>query len=221
MFEICNTVKVQEAYNTISKDVNIFQVNHDYEFKLLIIGDYGVGKTSLLLRFIDDNFPNNFITTIGNDFKIRTIELDGKKVKLQIWDTAGQERFSPINSIYYRGAYGIIVAYDVSDIDSFNNVQKWVKDIDNMAPEHVVTMLVGNKSDLSNIVTSDKAKKYADKLGIKFIETSAKNDNNVYEAFSIIVREIIRKKLSQPPTSEDNNIDLNESSKGSSKGGCC
>merc|ERR1712072_230852 len=100
----------------------------DMQIKLLMIGDSGVGKTCLLLRYANDTFSPTFITTIGIDFKIKTIELDGKVIKLQIWDTAGQERFRTITSSYYRGAHGIIVVYDVTDQESFNNVKTWLNE---------------------------------------------------------------------------------------------
>ncbi|EEB90600.1 hypothetical protein MPER_11169 [Moniliophthora perniciosa FA553] len=106
---------------------------YDYLFKLLLIGDSGVGKSCLLLRFADDTYTESYISTIGVDFKIRTIELEGKTVKLQIWDTAGQERFRTITSSYYRGAHGIIVVYDVTDNDTFTNVKQWLQEIDRYA----------------------------------------------------------------------------------------
>merc|ERR1712023_429870 len=121
--------------------------DYDYLFKLLLIGDSGVGKSSLLLRFADDTYTQSYISTIGVDFKIRTVELEGKTIKLQIWDTAGQERFRTITSSYYRGAHGIIVVYDVTDIDSFNNVKQWLCEIDRYACENVNKLLVGNKCE--------------------------------------------------------------------------
>ncbi|PSN43471.1 Ras-related protein Rab-35 [Blattella germanica] len=103
---------------------------YDHLFKLLIIGDSGVGKSSLLLRFADNTFSGSYITTIGVDFKIRTVEIEGERVKLQIWDTAGQERFRTITSTYYRGTHGVIVVYDVTSGDSFANVKRWLHEIE-------------------------------------------------------------------------------------------
>ena len=139
----------------------------DYLFKLLLIGDSGVGKSCLLLRFADDTYTESYISTIGVDFKIRTIELDGKTIKLQIWDTAGQERFRTITSSYYRGAHGIIVVYDVTDIESFNNVKQWLHEIDRYACDNVNKLLVGNKCDLTQkkAVEYQTAKEFAEQLG--------------------------------------------------------
>ncbi|KAJ8054646.1 P-loop containing nucleoside triphosphate hydrolase protein [Yarrowia lipolytica] len=165
---------------------------YDYLFKLLLIGDSGVGKSCLLLRFADDTYTDSYISTIGVDFKIRTLELEGKTVKLQIWDTAGQERFRTITSSYYRGAHGIIVVYDVTDQDTFNNVKTWFHEIDRYATEGVNKLLVGNKSDITDkkVVEYTVAKEFADSLGIPFLETSAKNATNVEQAFLTMARQI-------------------------------
>merc|ERR1712084_20482 len=114
----------------------------------------------------------SYISTIGVDFKIRTIELDGKTIKLQIWDTAGQERFRTITSSYYRGAHGIIVVYDVTDNESFNNVKQWLHEIDRYACENVNKLLVGNKSDLTSkrAVSAEQGKEFADSIGIEFLK---------------------------------------------------
>jgi len=165
---------------------------YDYLFKLLLIGDSGVGKSCLLLRFADDTYTESYISTIGVDFKIRTIELEGKTVKLQIWDTAGQERFRTITSSYYRGAHGIIVVYDVTDNDTFTNVKQWLQEIDRYASEGVNKLLVGNKSDLTGkkVVEYSVAKEFADQLTIPFLETSAKNATNVEQAFLTMAKQI-------------------------------
>eukprot|EP00310_Coccolithus_braarudii_P009001 CAMPEP_0183361046 /NCGR_PEP_ID=MMETSP0164_2-20130417/56217_1 /TAXON_ID=221442 /ORGANISM="Coccolithus pelagicus ssp braarudi, Strain PLY182g" /LENGTH=206 /DNA_ID=CAMNT_0025535499 /DNA_START=34 /DNA_END=654 /DNA_ORIENTATION=- len=173
---------------------------YDYLFKLLLIGDSGVGKSCLLLRFADHTYTESYISTIGVDFKIRTIDLDGKTIKLQIWDTAGQERFRTITSSYYRGAHGIIVVYDVTDLESFNNVKQWLSEIERYASENVNKLLVGNKCDLSNKkqVEYDQAKAFADNLDIPFLETSAKNATNVEKAFLTMAAEIKNRIASQP-----------------------
>ncbi|KAJ2656851.1 ras GTPase [Coemansia sp. RSA 1199] len=167
-------------------------LNSDYLFKLLLIGDSGVGKSCLLLRFADDTYTESYISTIGVDFKIRTIELDGKTVKLQIWDTAGQERFRTITSSYYRGAHGIIVVYDVTDADTFGNVKQWLQEIDRYASEGVNKLLVGNKSDLEDKRSVDftEAQEFASGLNITFLETSAKDATNVESAFLTMARQI-------------------------------
>jgi len=158
---------------------------YDYLFKLLLIGDSGVGKSSLLLRFSDDSYETNYNSTIGVDFKIRTIDLEGKQVKLQIWDTAGQERLRTITSSYYRGAHGIIIVYDVTDSESFDSVKNWLAEIDKNATRGVQKLLVGNKSDLApkKAVDYNTAKEFADEMGMPMLETSAKNSQNVEAAF--------------------------------------
>jgi len=165
---------------------------YDHLFKLLLIGDSGVGKSCLLLRFSDDIFTESFISTIGVDFKIRTIDLDGKRIKLQIWDTAGQERFRTITSSYYRGAHGIIVVYDVTEQKSFDSIQKWLQEIDTFAGPSVMKLLVGNKCDLESqrTISSLKGEELAKSLGVPFIETSAKTTKNVEEAFLRLTRGI-------------------------------
>ena len=133
---------------------------YDYLFKVLLIGNSGVGKSSLLLRFADDVFTDNFMPTIGVDFKIRTIEVDGKTIKLQIWDTAGQERFKTITSSYYKGAHGIIVTYDITDRESFSAIENWMGEVEKHASDNISRILVGNKSDMedSRQVSSDEGK---------------------------------------------------------------
>ncbi|KAI9180673.1 hypothetical protein LWI28_007078 [Acer negundo] len=173
---------------------------YDYLFKLLLIGDSGVGKSCLLLRFADDSYVDSYISTIGVDFKIRTVEQDGKTVKLQIWDTAGQERFRTITSSYYRGAHGIIIVYDVTDQESFNNVKQWLNEIDRYASDTVNKILVGNKCDLTDnrVVSYETAKAFADEIGIPFMETSAKDSTNVEQAFMAMAASIKDRMASQP-----------------------
>merc|ERR1712159_243292 len=161
---------------------------YDYLFKLLLIGDSGVGKSCLLLRFAAETYT----PTIGVDFKIRTVEIDGKVIKLQIWDTAGQERFRTITSSYYRGAHGIIVVYDVTDHETYDAVERWMTEIDRFAGPEVNKMIVGNKCDMVSKKQVDyaEAKGYADGLGINFFETGAKDNQNVEQAFLDLTRQI-------------------------------
>ncbi|EDO40167.1 predicted protein [Nematostella vectensis] len=198
---------------------------YDYLFKLLLIGDSGVGKSCLLLRFADDTYTESYISTIGVDFKIRTIELDGKTIKLQIWDTAGQERFRTITSSYYRGAHGIIVVYDVTDQESFNNVKQWLQEIDRYACENVNKLLVGNKCDLTTkkVVDFTTAKEYAESLGVPFLETSAKNATNVEQAFMTMAAEIKNRMGPSPaPQGAGSNVKINSSTPvKQGGGGCC
>jgi len=197
---------------------------YDYLFKLLLIGDSGVGKSCLLLRFADDTYTDSYISTIGVDFKIRTVDLDTKTIKLQIWDTAGQERFRTITSSYYRGAHGIIIVYDITDKESFDNVRQWLFEIDRYASENVCKLLVGNKSDLANkrAVEFEAAKSFADELSIPFLETSAKNATNVEQAFLTMAAQIKNKMQSQPPPNPKPVVNLgNTQAVGNSGGGCC
>ena len=166
-------------------------MNSEYDllFKLLLIGDSGVGKSCLLLRFADDMYTESFISTIGVDFKIRTIQLEGKTIKLQIWDTAGQERFRTITSSYYRGAHGIIIVYDVTEMETFNNVKQWLHEIDRYASEGVNKLLVGNKADLvtKKQVETATAKELADSYGFPFLEvrSNPKHSTHIAATFEV------------------------------------
>jgi len=176
----------------------------DFLFKLVLIGDTGVGKSCILLRFADDAFTESYISTIGVDFRFRTIKVENKTVKLQIWDTAGQERFRTITSAYYRGADGIIMVYDVTNAESFSHVADWLTEVNRYASESTCKLLVGNKNDMENKqVTSESAKEYADSLGIPFLETSAKSAANIEEAFLTMAAELIRIREKQQTATDD------------------
>lgn len=199
---------------------------YDYLFKLLLIGDSGVGKSCILLRFADDTFTESYISTIGVDFKIRTVGLGEKTIKLQIWDTAGQERFRTITSSYYRGAQGIIVVYDCTDQESFNNVKQWLEEIDRYACDNVNKLLVGNKSDLTTkkVVDYATAESYAKQLNIPFLETSAKNAVNVEQAFMTMAKDIMNRvgATTSPVSNMDKvQIDNGKSIESNKAGSCC
>ena len=165
---------------------------YDYLFKLIIIGDSGIGKSCLLNRFSDDVYSEAYISTIGVDFKIRTIEVDGRVCKLQIWDTAGQERFRTITSSYYRGAHGIVLVFDITNPESFANCEMWLVEVQRYASEQVKIILVGTKSDLTEKrkVAFADAQEFAIKHGMEYIETSAKTATNVESAFLNLAKEL-------------------------------
>ncbi|PIK48111.1 hypothetical protein BSL78_15037, partial [Apostichopus japonicus] len=184
-----------------------------------------VGKSSLLLRFADNTFSGTYITTIGVDFKIRTIEVNGDRVKLQIWDTAGQERFRTITSTYYRGTHGVIVVYDVTSAESFVNVKRWLHEIDQNC-ELVSRILVGNKDDCPErkMVITDDAQSFAEQMGIQLFETSAKENHNVEEMFNAITKLVLQQKKESAAKlknqSDSPTVNLN-SKKEKKKSKCC
>ena len=165
---------------------------YDYIFKVVLIGDSGVGKSNLLSRFTRNEFNLESKSTIGVEFATRSVQVDGKSIKAQIWDTAGQERYRAITTAYYRGAVGALVVYDVAKHLTFENVERWLRELKDHTDQKVVTMLVGNKSDLRHLraVTTEEAKALAEKFDLSFIETSALDSTNVETAFQNILTEI-------------------------------
>ncbi|CAM9686780.1 unnamed protein product [Chrysoparadoxa australica] len=199
--------------------------DYDHLFKLVLIGDSGVGKSCLLLRFADDAFTDSYISTIGVDFRFRTVKIDKKTVKLQIWDTAGQERFRTITSAYYRGADGIIMVYDVTNQESFGHVNDWLSEVNRYASEGTSKLLIGNKSDRTDkAVDTATAKAYAETLGIPFLETSAKAASNVEEAFLTMAAALIKtREARQAQQAESATVQLGAggSGPGASNSKCC
>ncbi|CAI9769280.1 unnamed protein product [Fraxinus pennsylvanica] len=168
--------------------------DYDYLFKIVLIGDSGVGKSNLLSRFTRNEFCLESKSTIGVEFATRTLQVEGRTVKAQIWDTAGQERYRAITSAYYRGALGALLVYDVTKPTSFENVSRWLKELRDHADSHIVIMLIGNKTDLKHLraVATEDAQSFAEKEGLSFIETSALEATNVEKAFQTILSEIYR-----------------------------
>ncbi|XP_028390853.1 ras-like GTP-binding protein YPT1 [Dendronephthya gigantea] len=172
------------------------QNNHkenEYLFKVLIIGDVAVGKSCILKRFAENVFDSKYGSTIGVDFKAKKLNLRGKSVKLQIWDTAGHERFRSMTSAFYRGAHGIVLVYDVTRMETFTNIPKWLKELDLQDCNCTVKILFGNKSDLSieRTVPREMAFKYADAHNMFLFETSAKTGDSVHEAFEHLVSRML------------------------------
>jgi Ras-related protein Rab-1A len=203
--------------------------DQDYEFifKVLLLGNSNVGKSSLFLRFVDDIWNDTFVPTIGVDFKIKTFEIDSKKIKMQIWDTAGQERFKNIIASYYRGAHGILLLYDVTDKDSFKNLSNWLIEIEKNASKNVLRLLIGNKCDLEEkrVISFNQGKEFADTYGLKFIETSAKKNLNVNEAFETLGRELMsaseEKKIIHQKQNKKISVAKAQDLNIEKKSGCC
>jgi Ras-related protein Rab-1A len=168
-------------------------------FKLVLIGDTGVGKSCLLMRVADDTFVETFITTIGVDFRFRMMKIGDKNVKLQIWDTAGQERFRTITSAYYRSGDGVIIVYDVGKRETFDHVREWFQEINKYTKPDTLILLIANKADRADrVVSLAEGQMLAKELGISIIETSARTAENVESAFVRIAEQLIQKKSFMP-----------------------
>ncbi|KAA3482159.1 ras-related protein RABA2a-like [Gossypium australe] len=178
---------------------------YDYLFKIVLIGDSGVGKSNLLSRFTRNEFCLESKSTIGVEFATRTLQVEGRTVKAQIWDTAGQERYRAITSAYYRGALGALLVYDVTKPTTFENVSRWLKELRDHADSNIVIMLIGNKTDLKHLraVSAEDGQSYAEKEGLSFIETSALEAINVEKAFQTILSEIYRIMSKKSLSSDD------------------
>uniref|UniRef100_A0A914HUP5 Uncharacterized protein n=1 Tax=Globodera rostochiensis TaxID=31243 RepID=A0A914HUP5_GLORO len=203
---------------------------YDYLFKVVLIGDSGVGKSNLLSRFTRNEFNLESKSTIGVEFATRSIQVDAKTVKAQIWDTAGQERYRAITSAYYRGAVGALLVYDIAKHVTYENVERWLKELRDHSDQNIVIMLVGNKSDLRHLraVPTDEAKAYAERNQLSFIETSALDATNVESAFTNILTEIYRSVSTRQvppdrmvPISSQNNITLSSTTTAKEKKQCC
>jgi Ras-related protein Rab-8A len=184
--------------------------NHDYFFKLILLGESGVGKTCMLSTFTEGIFSPNFITTIGIDYHMKTVECSGKRIKLQIWDTAGQERFRTITPAYYRGVVGVLLVYDITDPDSFKKISKWLNSIAEHADPGVQKLLLGNKSDLEDQrkVAVSEGQQLANSEKIGFLETSAKTNTNIDKAFMEIARLVLERFPDQVQQKPSDNIQL-------------
>lgn len=209
--------------------------NFDVIYKLVLVGDSGVGKTNIMLRYLNKEFNQNTKATVGVEFGSKNIKIENKIVKGQIWDTAGQERYKAITSAYYKGAKGAMIVYDVTNQTSFDNVDKWTNEIKEKAARNINLMIVGNKTDLTDqiVVTSEMATEKAKALEIPVMETSALDSTNVKEAFYQLLREMYKsvkdmmkeyeQKQTGTPVEKDANgvtLDTKEEKK-EKKGGCC
>lgn len=192
--------------------------SNDVLVKLLIIGESAVGKSCLLMRFAEDKFTDSFLTTIGIDFKVRHVEINDTKVKLQIWDTAGQEKFRTITKAYYRGAHGILLVFDVTVRESFDQTRMWMNSIKENMTDPVTVVLVGNKCDMQRMVSTEEGAAMAKEFGVEYFETSAKEGTNVETTFMHLAERIMttKPKISTPTVA----ISPKDLKKKKSKG-CC
>ena len=166
-----------------------------YTFKILTLGESGVGKTCILRRFVENKFLKNHLATIGIDFRAKTIQINGYEVKLKIWDTAGEERFRNITNQYYKGADGIILVFDLTNFDTMNKIRDWYNQIkNNTSSNDIGLVLVANKSDLKREVSNEECLNLSKELNIQLYETSALTGEGVNEIFEYITQEIISKK---------------------------
>lgn len=178
-------VKIEEYSSSIYGE-------NEYKFKVVVVGDSGVGKTNLIHRFVKNNFNENTKATVGVEFLSKTFQIKGEIFKIEVWDTAGQERYKAITSSYYKGSNGALIVYDLTRESSFQNIEKWAKELKEKSNDNVCLIMVGNKSDLKSEikVQTDEALEKAKMLNIPFMETSALDGNGVKEAFFTLIRQM-------------------------------
>ncbi|XP_014788002.1 ras-related protein Rab-43 [Octopus bimaculoides] len=196
----------------------------DFLFKIVLIGDAGVGKTCVVQRFKSGTYLEKHGSTIGVDFTMKTLQIDGKLVKLQIWDTAGQERFRTITQSYYRSANGVIIAYDVTKRSSFDNIPRWLEDVKKYAGSNIVQLILGNKQDLEHLreVSVAEAKAYAQHCSmLDAIETSAKENTNIDEAFLRMAKDLKKRFGGENSLENGPGGKINLNTRTVKSGGCC
>ncbi|CAF1442262.1 unnamed protein product [Rotaria sp. Silwood1] len=205
----------------------IADVEYDYLFKILIIGDSGVEKTAILKRFAQSYFSSEYFVTVGVDFQIRTVNVDSKRCKLQVWDTAGQDRFKCITSSFYRGSHGVIICFDITNRESFDNVDKWLGEVKRHCGDQPPVYLVGTKSDLQSqrVIPYSTIKTYTDTKNLSYIETSSKTSENVENCFIDFARTLVahtdQMKINHTSKQiENTSIDLNDKTKPVTTDGC-
>jgi small GTP-binding protein len=192
-------------------------------FKFVVIGSAGVGKTAILKRLVDDTYQDDLQSTVGVEFDTVTVTVDRHKIKLQIWDTAGQERFRSIARAYYRNAAGVILVFDVTDRKSFDALPTWISDIHAMCDPNAIVQLIGNKSDAKShrLVTVQEADAFASQHKLQYIETSAKFGDNVPEAFVRVATTLMSKRMRQAPTGVDKSPFLPDEGEDTKQRRCC
>ena len=194
--------------------------NVEILFKILLLGDWSVGKTCFLMRYTENTFNDIHLSTIGIDYKFKSLTLDdGQKLKIQIWDTAGQERYKSITKSYIKGANGIILIYDVTSKKSFEGIQNWVKQLKEL-PSRICIAIAANKIDKDNrVISTDEGTKFSKEIGYPFFETSAKDGTNIDECFDSLIKQIYNNYINSPVN--DDNIKISNNNKNNESKGCC
>ena len=214
------------------KNETLDPMKYDYLFKLLIVGDPGVGKSSIMTRYVGEDFEECTTGTVGLDFRIRIIQLNGIRIRLQIWDSAGHERYRPLTTTYYRGSDGIVIVYDITDDQTFEHVTSWVEEVNRFTDKDVPKIVVGNKCDLNTRISVDneRAREYAKNNGMFLFQTSAKSSKNIENAFEQLVSMMIGREMALTKNNPDRSdrtksviLDDNQRSKDNpnDNSGCC
>ena len=211
------------------EDVNSGEVKEDYKLKVVVVGDSGVGKTNLIKRFVSNTYNPNTKATVGVEFLSKSYKINNQVFKIEIWDTAGQERYKSITAAYYKGAKGALIVYDITQKESFENINKWMSEVRDKSAKDLKIMIVGNKTDLENErqVSTDDALERAKELESPVMEASALDGNNVKAAFYVLLKEMykeIKKKIdiveNQNAGGEKDGVQLNTNEEKEKKG-CC
>ena len=186
--------KINDNYEITIKEYKSLYEKETYKFKIIVLGDSGVGKTNIIYRYIKDTFNTNSKATVGVEYLVKTFRVNNDIIKLEIWDTAGQERYKSITSAYYRGSLGALLVYDITRLSTFEDIEKWMKEICDKVKGSLKLMLIGNKSDLikDRKVSKEMALDKAKLLNIPLMETSALNSENIQKAFENILKEIYK-----------------------------
>ena len=205
--------------------------HYEMIFKVVIVGDSGVGKTNILLRYLENKFTEDSKATVGVEFGTKKLKIENSNVNIQIWDTAGQERYKSITSAYYRGAHGALVVYDITSEKTFESVERWISDLKNNGDPKMISMIIGNKSDKEGdrVIQKSDGEAKAQRNNAAFMETSALTSENVEKAFEEVIHKIYNTYKSD--FESDDQFDLGENpkgnvidigtNKGEKKKGCC
>ena len=203
-------------------------MNYDKSIQLLTVGDSSVGKTSLITRYANGTFKEEYLATVGLDYYTKDEIINNKSYHIKLWDTAGQERFKSLTQSYFRNAEGVLLCFDITNTDSFNNLKDWIGSIkENMERQNIFLplIIIGNKIDMeeSREINKENAEKFATENNYKYFETSAKTGENVDEAIKELVNQVLKQNTQEDGQKTDsrNSVQINNAGSGQKKKGCC